>query len=1179
MCADSTNTMVIVPNLRFLGFICVIVSIASGSLPGPLASNDLGAAFSQSIDRSTFRKSKDRYTSTVHSNLLTVDPTLHEHFDKYQFTVPSALYDNVDRYSLHVKPKLHQSTYRYLSTVYSFNRIHYGDSDSHYKCLYESSECSSLVQHTSHYPINLARLQSHILWICFSGFMFFMIRTRLSLTKPTNPSTNIAQNARNITPYLPLIIYHLFMISTPHLVVSTVISPQQKLTAVYNPTDNDRFAWGLDVYGDYALIGAYGDNPKGTQSGSVYVFQQHDDQWNVTQRLFPDDGGYMDNFGRTVCVYDSYAFIAAPYDNDMGSDSGSVYIYSNVDDIWTQSVKLTPDDLTDNAFFGWDIAMYHDYALIGAPSWWGSSPKGSAYFYQKVNDSWTFVMKVSPDTPVTAGFGVSVAMWDDHAIIGAYEDTDDSGNITVSAYVYQKVNDIWSQTAKLIPSDGTSGEDMNGLPVSIYANYAVIGASYSNSIYIFENVNGVWTETQSISGESSGDKFGRDVVMYGQYILVGAEAANDGKGKGYAFKNINGTWSLWDTFIAADGTFSDRFAYSISVYNNVVFFGAHKKNNYQGAAYFTALNPHYSYCDFYSPAIKPETENTVASNLHVYEVMEISFDLTVHNNWTCPHTVCHLFQIGTSLYDSYPRLPLLGMPDATEGVLFHVPYSDALDRNTKINYDEDTYYNIIYDGNTHSVYFRFSGTQRIFAVDGEVVRQTNGEYNSSQYYGDGYGLFVTNTGSPSYVPDVTMTDFCVYSDTEAPTKSPSPAPSSAPSHSTNHPSLAPSSAPTNAPSLVPSSAPTIPPSNAPSFAPSIAPSDSPSFAPSIAPSMSPSIAPTNAPSFAPSIAPSFAPSIAPTNVPSAVPTLSPTTPPSNAPSVNPTISPTLAPTSSPTTCWEFETNRLFSDDGQNEESIAHKLSQLQFVNPVLNTSKLVHASSFYKQTVHYTHDDVQQLMCDEMISCLNTNIYFDDNAICNVRCSGSHSCVAANIFMTNCDAAHILCNGSNACSELYVEVESDAFMIECGVATSCNFIHINITGNNKKGNISCIDFGSCDGAQIFVDPANYQNVQLQMTSYSENVTFSNGFGYQDVNQSVPYVDCNAREQYVRYNNTALPDNHVESLVLNEYKNGVFPCDGVTIICFEDNDTSQASECDIQFTAHSLTPNGSAPCYW
>eukprot|EP01083_Nonionella_stella_P111055 325541_1 len=359
------------------------------------------------------------------------------------------------------------------------------------------------------------------------------------------------------------------------------------------------------------------------------------------------------------------------------------------------------------------------------------------------------------------------------------------------------------------------------------------------------------------------------------------------------------------------------------------------------------------------------------------------------------------------------------------------------------------------------------------------------------------------------------------------------------------------------------------------MSPSIAPTNAPSFAPSIALSFAPSIAP----SFAPSIAPSFAPSIAPTNVPSAVPTLSPTTPPSNAPSVNPTISPTLAPTSSPTTCWEFETNRLFSDDGQNEESIAHKLSQLQFVNPVLNTSKLVHASSFYKQTVHYTHDDVQQLMCDEMISCLNTNIYFDDNAICNVRCSGSHSCVAANIFMTNCDAAHILCNGSNACSELYVEVESAAFIIECGVATSCNFIHINITGNNKKGNISCIDFGSCDGAQIFVDPANYQNVQLQMTSYSENVTFSNGFGYQDINQSVPYVDCNAREQYVRYNNTALPDNDVESLVLNEYKNGVFPCDGVTIICFEDNDTSQASECDIQFTAHSLTPNGSAPCYW
>eukprot|EP01083_Nonionella_stella_P189895 703308_1 len=521
--------MVIVPNFRLLSSVWVIVSIASGSAPGPLSSHDLSS-------------------------------TLPQHTSKYQSTIPSSLHDSTDRYPSPVDPILHQSTYRSLLTADSGNV----DCTFLYDVCNRSGEVSRLIPrfiehttgHTSPYHAN------HIIWIFLSAFMllFFKIRTRLSTTNPsllippddplsipfaaTTQPSQLTLNARNITPYLPFIIYHLLIISTPHFVFSTVIS-QHKLTALNDASDNDRFAWGLDVYGDYALIGAYGDHSMAEQSGSVYVFQQHDDQWNLTQTLVADDGAYRDHFGRTVCVYDSYAFIAAPYDNDQGADSGSVYIFNKVNEAWTQSAKLVPDDLDSEAFFGWDIAMYDDYALIGA-----------------MYDDY-------------------VSMWDDHAIIGAYKDIDDSGNVTVSAYVYRRVNGNWSQTAKLLPSNGTTGDDMNRLPVSIYANYAVIGGSYSNSIYIFEELNGVWTETQSISGESGGDKFGKDVVMYGQYILVGAEAANDGKGKGYAFKNMNGTWSLWDTFIAADGVSLDRFAYSISVYNNVVFFGAHKKNNYQ----------------------------------------------------------------------------------------------------------------------------------------------------------------------------------------------------------------------------------------------------------------------------------------------------------------------------------------------------------------------------------------------------------------------------------------------------------------------------------------------------------------------------------------------------------------------------------------------------------------------
>ncbi len=71
-------------------------------------------------------------------------------------------------------------------------------------------------------------------------------------------------------------------------------------------------------------------------------------------------------------------------------------------------------------------------------------------------------------------FGSSVSISGDTAIIGAVLDND-NGTESGSAYMFTRSGDIWSQQAKLLPTDGAAS-DYFGDCVSINGDTAVIGA-------------------------------------------------------------------------------------------------------------------------------------------------------------------------------------------------------------------------------------------------------------------------------------------------------------------------------------------------------------------------------------------------------------------------------------------------------------------------------------------------------------------------------------------------------------------------------------------------------------------------------------------------------------------------------------------------------------------------------
>ncbi len=128
---------------------------------------------------------------------------------------------------------------------------------------------------------------------------------------------------------------------------------------------SDRFGNSVSISGNYAVVGASDDDDNGTGSGSAYVFKRSGTSWTQEAKLLASDGAAGDLFGGSVSISGNYAVIGSIRDDDNGNSSGSAYLFKRNDTSWTQETKLLPSDGAANEVFGWSVSISGDYAIIG----------------------------------------------------------------------------------------------------------------------------------------------------------------------------------------------------------------------------------------------------------------------------------------------------------------------------------------------------------------------------------------------------------------------------------------------------------------------------------------------------------------------------------------------------------------------------------------------------------------------------------------------------------------------------------------------------------------------------------------------------------------------------------------------------------------------------------------------
>ena len=455
---------------------------------------------------------------------------------------------------------------------------------------------------------------------------------------------------------LRLLIFVSLLLSTrPILGQVCRLHERQKITASdAGPGDLFSSNGSICMDGDRAIVGAYSDDHAGMMAGSAYVFRRddsktpldpNDDLWIEEAKLTASDAEGWQWFGGSVAISENWAVVGAPWDNE-----GAAYLFRRdlngtpsepSDDVWVEEVKLRPWDPGGEDWFGYAVSLSGNSLVVGAP--YQNGYAGAAYVFRRdlngtpsdpSDDAWTEEVKLLPSDPAgEQWFGYSVSMSEDRIVAGAWGDDDgcpsgvdcNSG----SAYVFRlddhgtpddESDDFWTQEQKLVAWD-TAEYSLFGSAVSMYGDWAVVGALQSNSIgraagavYVFRRDDGgtpvdpgddFWLDEQKLTASDGAefDFFGDPVAISGNVLVVGAQLHDDPAGEAcgaaYIYDFDGDNWVERQKLSASDPAQRDFLGAAVSVSGHWVLVGAHGGDDAcsddprceSGAAYAFYLEP------------------------------------------------------------------------------------------------------------------------------------------------------------------------------------------------------------------------------------------------------------------------------------------------------------------------------------------------------------------------------------------------------------------------------------------------------------------------------------------------------------------------------------------------------------------------------------------------------------
>ncbi|MDA8745962.1 pre-peptidase C-terminal domain-containing protein [Rubripirellula amarantea] len=379
----------------------------------------------------------------------------------------------------------------------------------------------------------------------------------------------------------------------------------------------DRLGYSVDVDGNFAVVGAYLDDPGGlTNAGSAFIYERTGaTAWAMVAQLNGDldPSDAQSNFGFSVAIDGDTVVVGAQYDRDLGFQAGAAYVFDRNEgglNQWGRVAKLSGNDTVKRDLFGRSVDISGDTIVVGASvaDPLGAS-SGAAYVFDRDNggtNNWGQTKKLLGSTQ-SAGdrFGQTASISDDLIAVGAFRH-DGVGNDSGAVYVYSRDQggiDSWGEVKAIEASDAAVA-DQFGYSVSLDGTSLAIGAPLDDeagvnqlgSVYVHsqdQGGTGNWGQVTKLTPNDveAGDRFGTSVALAADRIVAGSPWADDGgnrSGRAYAFENIAGTWTQTRVLTNDEVTTADQYGIAVAVDGDVAVIGSwldNRPDNNSGGAY------------------------------------------------------------------------------------------------------------------------------------------------------------------------------------------------------------------------------------------------------------------------------------------------------------------------------------------------------------------------------------------------------------------------------------------------------------------------------------------------------------------------------------------------------------------------------------------------------------------
>ncbi|MFK7844138.1 MAG: choice-of-anchor D domain-containing protein, partial [Rhodothermales bacterium] len=352
------------------------------------------------------------------------------------------------------------------------------------------------------------------------------------------------------------------------------------------------FGGAVDLVGGEIVVGAGGAN---NQAGAMYIFSRSGDNWFETNVLTAANGEDGDAFGSALAFTGLDIIVGAPEDNNVnGVRAGSVYLFAREGSAWGEQAQLLASSRLVEPAFGSAVAIDGEYAVIGALG--DDESPGAAYVFKRTGETWTQQTELSAsDGAPGDGFGNSVDISGNHIVVGASGDDNERGDGTGTAYVFLKGSETWSEQARLVPDDGQNA-DAFGAAVSIDGDYIAVGAPNDDNtrgdnaggVYVFQRNGPGWTQLAKVlaSDGVTGDLFGTSLSL--QFNTLVAGAPKEGllqSGALYVYGRNGSLWSQEAKLFSSDAEAEEALGNAVALDENYIIAGAENRAGVQGAAY------------------------------------------------------------------------------------------------------------------------------------------------------------------------------------------------------------------------------------------------------------------------------------------------------------------------------------------------------------------------------------------------------------------------------------------------------------------------------------------------------------------------------------------------------------------------------------------------------------------